>query len=441
MIRLSDHFTTRRLLRFTLPSITMMLFTSVYLVVDGYFVSNFVGKNALATVNMIYPVIMIVGAIGFMFGTGGSALVAKTLGEGDEKKARKRFSTIYLASALSGLAIALPAMLFLPEIAAFLGATGELLGNCIIYGRILLLTSVLFLIQMESQIFFVAAEKPRLGLMMTVCACGTNMVLDYLFCALFRWGIPGAAGATAISQAIGGIIPLLYFSINRKGKLYFVRPEPDFRTIRKSASNGLSELVSNISSAVVSMLFNARLLHFAGEDGVAAYSVLMYVSMVFVAVFLGLSSGSAPVISYCYGAENHEELKSLTGKLITLTVISSLFMLAFSITMARPLSHLFVGYDEALYEMTVRGFLIYSLSFLFAGVSIFASSFFTALNNGIVSAVISLLRTFILQTLSVLILPRFLGLDGIWLSIDVAEVIAFFLSLFFLLKLRKTYHY
>ncbi len=441
MIKLSDHFTTRRLLRFTLPSVIMMLFTSVYLVVDGYFVSNFVGKNALATVNMIYPVIMVVGAIGFMFGTGGSALVAKTLGEGDEEKARRRFSTVYLASAASGTVIALPAFIFLPQIAAFLGAEGLLHENCVIYGRILLLTSVLFLIQMESQIFFITAEKPRLGLMTTVLSCGTNMVLDLLFCAVFHWGIRGAAWATAISQAIGGVIPLTYFTLQRKGKLYFVKPDMDMRTISKSASNGLSELVSNVSAAVVSMLFNAQLLRFAGEDGVAAYSVLMYVSMVFVAVFIGLSSGSAPIFSYCYGAENHDELKSLTKKLLTLTVISSLFMLAFSISMARPLSRIFVGYDEELYAMTVRGFMIYSLSFLFAGVSIFSSSFFTALNNGIVSAVISLMRTFILQTLSVLVLPMILGLDGIWLSIDVAEVISFFLSLFFLIKLRKTYHY
>lgn len=441
MIRLSDHFTVKRLLRFNLPSIVMMIFTSVYLVVDGYFVSNFVGKNALATVNMIYPVIMIVGAIGFMFGTGGSALVAKTLGEGDEEKARRAFSLIYLASVILGLALTLPAFIFLPQIASFLGAEGMLLENCVIYGRILLSTVVLFLLQMESQIFFVTAEKPRLGLIMTVLACGTNMVLDLLFCAVFHWGVPGAAGATAISQAIGGLIPLLYFSLNRNGRLYFVRPEFRWKTLSKSASNGLSELVSNISSAVVSMLFNARLLHFAGEDGVAAYSVLMYVSMVFVAVFIGLSSGSAPIISYCYGAENRTELKSLTKKLITLTVVSSAAMLIFSITMAHPLSRIFVGYDEGLYEITVRGFMIYSLSFLFAGVSIFTSSFFTALNNGIVSAVISLMRTFMLQTISVLILPVFLGLDGIWLSIDVAEVISFFISLFFLIKLRKTYHY
>ena len=440
-IKLSDHFSYPRLFRFTLPSICMMLFTSVYLVIDGYFVSNFIGKTALAAVNMIYPVIMIIGSLGFMLGTGGSALVAKTMGEGDDEKAKRFFTLIYLTSIVIGTILTLPSFIFLDKIAYFLGARGELLESSITYGRILLSTVVLFVVQMESQIFFITAEKPKLGLIMTVLSCGTNIVLDGVFCAILHLGVPGAAAATAVSQAIGGTIPLIYFTFKRKGRLYFTKTYFDKKALIKSASNGISELLSNTSAAIIGMLFNAQLLRYVGENGVAAYSVLMYVSMVFVAIFIGFSGGISPVVSYNYGAENEKELKSITKKLITLIVLSSVLMLIFSFLMASPLSRLFVGYDKELYDMTVRGFYIYSLSFIFAGISIFSSSFFTALNNGFVSAVISFLRTFVLQFIFVIILPPILGIDGIWLSIVLAEMIAFFISLFYLITKKKVYHY
>ena len=440
-IKLSDHFSYPRLFRFTLPSICMMLFTSVYLVIDGYFVSNFIGKTALAAVNMIYPVIMIIGSLGFMLGTGGSALVAKTMGEGDDEKAKRFFTLIYLTSIVIGTILTLPSFIFLDKIAYFLGARGELLENSITYGRILLSTVVLFVVQMESQIFFITAEKPKLGLIMTVLSCGSNIVLDGVFCAILHLGVPGAAAATAVSQAIGGTIPLIYFTFKRKGRLYFTKTYFDKKALIKSASNGISELLSNTSAAIIGMLFNAQLLRYVGENGVAAYSVLMYVSMVFVAIFIGFSGGISPVVSYNYGAENEKELKSITKKLITLIVLSSVLMLIFSFLMASPLSRLFVGYDKELYDMTVRGFYIYSLSFIFAGISIFSSSFFTALNNGFVSAVISFLRTFVLQFIFVIILPPILGIDGIWLSIVLAEMIAFFISLFYLITKKKVYHY
>lgn len=440
-IKLSDHFSYPRLFRFTLPSICMMLFTSVYLVIDGYFVSNFIGKTALAAVNMIYPVIMIIGSIGFMLGTGGSALVAKTMGEGDDEKAKRLFTLIYLTSIVVGLVLTIPSFIFLDKIAYFLGARDELLENSITYGRILLSTVVLFVVQMESQVFFITAEKPKLGFVMTVLSCGTNIILDALFCAILNLGVPGAAAATAVSQAIGGTIPLLYFTFKRKGRLYFTKTTFDKKALLKSASNGFSELLSNTSAAVIGMLFNAQLLRYVGENGVAAYSVLMYVSMVFVAIFIGFSGGISPVISYNYGSENHKELKSITHKLLTLIIITSLLMLFFSLYMASPLSRLFVGYDEELYKMTVRGFYIYSFSFIFAGISIFSSSFFTALNNGPVSAAISFLRTFVLQLIFVLVLPPILGIDGIWLSIVFAEIISFFISLYFLITKKKVYHY
>ena len=440
-IKLSDHFSYKRLLRFTLPSICMMLFTSIYLVIDGYFVSNFIGKTALAAVNMIYPVIMIIGSIGFMLGTGGSALVAKTMGEGGDEKAKSLFTLIYISSIIVGIILTLPSFIFLDKIAYFLGARGQLLEDSITYGRILLSTVVLFVVQMESQIFFVTAERPKLGLIMTVLSCGTNIVLDGVFCAILHLGVPGAAAATAISQAIGGIIPLTYFTLNKKCRLYFTKTSFDKEALIKSCSNGFSELLSNTSAAIIGMLFNAQLLRYVGENGVAAYSVLMYVSVVFVAIFIGFSSGISPVISYNYGAENDKELRSLTKKLTLLIVITSILMLIFSLSMASPLSRLFVGYDKELYDMTVRGFYIYSFSFIFAGISIFASSFFTALNNGFVSAVISFLRTFVLQFIFVIILPPFLGIDGIWLSIVIAEMISFFISIFYLITKKRVYHY
>lgn len=440
-IKLSDHFSFKRLLRFTFPSILMMLFTSIYLVIDGYFVSNFIGKTALAAVNMIYPVIMIIGSLGFMLGTGGSALVAKTMGEGDDDRAKQLFTMLYIASIIIGGVLTIPSFIFLDKIAYFLGARGELLESSITYGRILLSTVVLFVVQMESQVFFVTAEKPKLGLVMTVLSCGTNIILDGLFCAIFHFGVPGAAAATAISQAIGGIIPLLYFTFNRSSRLHFTKTKYDKSALLKSCSNGFSELLSNTSAAIISMLFNAQLLRYVGENGVAAYSVLMYVSVVFVAIFIGFSGGISPVVSYNYGAENNKELKSITRKLIFLIIISSALMLAFSLLMAAPLSKLFVGYDRELYEMTVRGFYIYSFSFIFAGISIFSSSFFTALNNGFVSAFISFMRTFVLQFIFVIVLPPFLGVDGIWLSIVIAELISFFISIFFLITKKKAYHY
>lgn len=441
MLQLSDHYTLPRLLRFTLPSVSMMVFTSVYLVIDGFFVSNYVGKTALAAVNMVYPIIMIIGSIGFMFGSGGSALTAAMLGEGENERAKKTFTLMYFFPMALGLLISIPAFILLPYICTLMGADGDLLSYCSIYGRVLISTVVLFIVQMESQIFFVTAERPKLGLVATVLGCGTNIVLDWLFCAVFRWGIKGAAAATAISQAVGGLIPLLYFTFAKNNKLHFVKTKLDWKAIRKSASNGFSELLSNTSSSIVAMLFNFQLMRIVGEDGVAAYSVLMYVNMVFLASFIGFSSGSSPLISFNYGSENHRELKGLFKKISMLIIVTSVIMLLLSFILAKPLSYIFVGYDKDLFDMTVRAFYIYAFSFLFAGINIFASSFFTALNNGKISAILSFLRTFILPCTLVMILPQILNLDGIWATLVVAEAIAFFVSLAYLVTMRKRYHY
>ena len=440
-IYLSDKFTYGKLLRFTAPSILMMIFTSIYGVVDGFFVSNYVGKTPFAAVNFIYPFLMILGTVGFMFGTGGSAIVAKTLGENNEEKANRLFSFFVYISVALGAVIAVLAFIFIRPIAAALHAEGELLENCVLYGRIFILGLPMYVLQMEFQSFFVTAGKPGLGFLSTVAGGLTNMIFDALFIVVFKWGLAGAAAATVMGQCVGGIIPLAYFfrpntSLLRLGKTNF-----DGAALLKATTNGSSELMSNISMSLVSMLYNVQLIKYAGEDGVSAYGVLMYVNLVFLAIFIGYSIGTAPVIGYHYGAKNPPEIGSILKKSFVIIGISSLAMLGFSEVMAGPLSRIFVGYDPALYEMTVHGFRIFSFQFLFAGVSIFASSFFTALSNGGVSAMISFLRTLVFQTAAILILPLIWKLDGIWISIVAAELVSFVVSLIYIAAKREKYGY
>lgn len=440
-IQLSDHFTYSKLLRYTLPSIVMMVFTSIYGVVDGFFVSNYVGKTPFTAVNFIYPVLMIMGCAGFMFGTGGGALIAKTMGEGEREKANRIFSLIVYTSAACGAALAVLGVLFIRPAAAALGAQGRLLEDSVTYARIILLAVPAFVLQFEFQCLFATAEKPTLGLCVTVAAGVTNMVLDALFVAVFRWGLEGAAAATALSQCVGGIVPLVYFARPNSSLLRLGRTRFDGKTLAKTCVNGSSELMSNISASVVSMLYNAQLLRYAGEDGVAAYGVLMYVSLMFQAVFIGYSVGTAPVIGYHYGAQNHGELRSLRRKSTAVIAVFAAAMFAAAQLLARPLSLLFVGYDPDLLELTAQAFFIFSFSFLFSGFAIFGSSFFTALNNGLVSAAISFLRTLVFQVSAVLIFPLIWKADGIWLSIVAAEALAVAVTAAFLWGLRKKYQY
>lgn len=441
MIQLSDHFSYRKLLRFTLPSMIMMVFTSIYGVVDGFFVSNFAGKTPFTAVNFIMPFLMILGSIGFMFGTGGSALIAKTMGEGNKQKANQIFSLIVYVSVACGILFVIFGNIFIRPFAAILGAQGQLLEDSVAYGRIILAAIPAFILQYEFQCLFVAAEKPQLGLYVTIAAGLTNIVLDALFVAVFRWGLEGAAAATAISQFVGGIVPLIYFSRRNTSLFRLSKTKFDGKALLKTCTNGSSELMSNISMSIVSMLYNVQLLKYAGEDGVAAYGVLMYVNMIFIAVFIGYSVGTAPVIGYHYGAQNRRELRGLLRK--SLIIVGSFAVLMFTAAeiLAKPLSILFVGYDLGLLEMTLHAFLIYSFSFLFSGFAIFGSSFFTALNNGLVSALISFMRTLIFQILAVLIFPLVWKLDGIWLSIVAAEIMAVIVTVIFLLSKRKKYHY
>ena len=440
-IQLSDRFTYGKLFRFTLPSVVMMVFTSIYGVVDGFFVSNFVGKTPFAAVNFIFPFLMILGTVGFMFGAGGSALIARTMGEGDDHKAQRLFSLFVYVTAGCGVALGLIGFIFIRPIAAWLGAEGEMLENCVLYGRIILPVLPALMLQYEFQSFFITAEKPQLGLIVTVIAGVANMVLDALFTAVLPFGLAGAASATAISQALGGIIPLFYFGRRNSSRLRLSKTCFDGRALLKACTNGSSELMSNISMSIVSMLYNAQLIRYAGEDGIAAYGVLMYVSMIFMAIFIGYSTGVAPVVGYHFGADNRDELRSLYRKSTVIILASSAAMLGLAEVLARPLSAIFVGYDPVLFDMTVGAFGIYSFSFLFSGIAIFGSAFFTALNDGLTSALISFLRTLVFQVAAVLIFPLIWGLDGIWLSIVAAEVMAAVVTLAFLMGKRKKIHY
>ena len=441
-IQLSEHFTYNKLLRFVFPSIVMMVFTSIYSVVDGLFVSNFVGKTALASINLILPFLMGLSALGFMIGTGGSAIVAKTLGEGDPKRANSYFSMLVYVTAIGGIILALLGMLLVPSVVSFLGAEGELLSNCILYGRISFISLPAFMLQNVFQSFFVTAEKPKLGLAVIITAGVTNMILDLLFVGILGFGLAGAAVATVCGEMIGGLFPIFYFSRKNSSLLRLGKTQFNGRILMQTCVNGSSELMTNLSSSIVNSLYNIQLMKFAGENGVAAYAAIMYVNFIFIAIFLGYSIGSAPIISYHYGAGNDGELKNLYKKSLQLVGSWGILLFILAQLLATPLAKLFVGYDSTLLAMTQTGFRIYSLVYIINGFNIFGSSFFTALSNGVVSAVISFLRTLVFQIGAVFILPIvFGGINGIWSSVTVAELLTLCITITFFVRQRRKYHY
>lgn len=440
-IKLSDHFTYKKLLRFVLPSIVMMVFTSIYGVVDGLFVSNFAGKTAFAAINLIMPFPMVLGGLGFMIGTGGTALVSKVLGEGDKERANRYFSMMITFTIVLGVVVSVLGLIFLRPVAIFLGASEEMLPDALLYGRIVIAFTVTFMLQNVFQSFLIAAERPKLGLAATVAAGCTNMVLDALFVGVFRWGVAGAAIATGLSQCVGGVLPLIFFLRKNDSPLRLHRAKLELRPLVLACTNGSSELMSNISSSIVSMLYNFQLMKYLGEDGVSAYGVLMYVSFIFVAINVGYSVGCSPIVSYHYGAKNHDELHNMLKKSLLLMGISGVVMTALAMVLGSPLATIFVGYDADLFELTCHAFLLFSFSFLLAGFNIFSSAFFTALNNGGVSAAISFLRTLVFQAGSVILLPLLIGVDGIWWAITIAEVCAAIISAIFLVTLKKKYQY
>jgi len=440
-IQLSDHFTYRRLIRFVIPSVAMMILTSIYGVVDGLFVSNFVGKTPFAAVNLVIPFTMILGAFGFMLGTGGTALVAKTLGEGRQEEANRIFSMlIYFALGL-GVLLTIFGIAVLKRIVIKMGADDAMLRHCMIYGRIVLLGIPFYMLQNMFQNFLIAAEKPQLGLIVTVAAGLTNMVLDALFIAVLGWGVAGAAVATALGQCVGGLIPFVYFARKNSSKLSLVKTRLMGGALFHACTNGSSELVSNVSMSLVGMLYNLQLMKFAGENGVAAYGVILYVNFIFIAIYLGYAYGSAPIVAFNYGARRTEELQNVLKKSLKLLLGTGIVLLSIGVLFAGVLSGLFVGYDAQLYAMTVRGLRFYAVSFLLSGFNIYGSSFFTALNNGVVSAAISFLRTVVFEVAAVLILPLFFGLDGVWCAITVAELASILITIGAFSALRRRYQY
>lgn len=440
-IQLSDHFTYRRLIRFVIPSVAMMILTSIYGVVDGLFVSNFVGKTPFAAVNLVIPFTMILGAFGFMLGTGGTALVAKTLGEGRQEEANRIFSMlIYFALGL-GVLLTIFGIAVLKGIVIKMGADDAMLRHCMIYGRIVLLGIPFYMLQNMFQNFLIAAEKPQLGLIVTIAAGVTNMVLDALFIAVLGWGVAGAAAATALGQCVGGLVPFVYFARKNSSKLSLVKTRLMGGALFHACTNGSSELVSNVSMSLVGMLYNLQLMKFAGENGVAAYGVIMYVNFIFIAIFLGYAYGSAPIVAFNYGARRTEELQNVLKKSLKLILGTGISLFLIATVFASVLSGLFVGYDAELYRLTVRGFHLYAISFLLCGFNIYGSSFFTALNNGVVSAAISFLRTVVFEVAAILILPVFFGVDGIWCAITVAELASILITIGAFSALRRRYQY
>ena len=440
-IQLSEHFTVSKLLKFVAPSIIMMIFTSIYGVVDGFFVSNFVGKTQFAAVNLIMPFIMAVVTVGFMLGTGGSALVAKTLGEGDESKAKKYFSMIVYTALIGGAILSVISFFLVRPIAVLFGAEGELLEYSVLYAHILVFSLPMFMLQNVFQVFFVTAEKPHLGLYVIISAGVTNMILDFLFIAVFHFGLAGAAVATAIGETVGGLVPMIYFARPNSSRLKLVRTKPEWKALGQACFNGSSELMTNLSASVVNMLYNFQLMKFAGQDGIAAYGVIMYVNFIFIAIFIGFSIGSSPIIGYHYGAENNDELKSLLKKSLMIIATISLALTVFAKLLSSPLAKIFVSYDENLFAMTRDGYRLYTLSYLICGFNIWGSAFFTALNNGFMSATISFLRILVFQIICLLLLPAIFDVNGIWISIVVAEFLAVSVTAPLIIKNRKKYQY
>lgn len=440
-IKLSDHFTYKKLLRFTVPSIVMMICTSMYGVIDGIFVSNYIGKMSLAAINFIMPVLYIFAMFGYMFGAGGSALVSKTLGEGNRKRANGLFSLFVYISIIFGVFMTVSGYFFMRPLVQWFGAEGELLEQSLIYGHIFLLALTAWILMYVFQLFFITAEKPKLGLMVTIASGVTNIVLDALFIVVFEWGIAGAAAASAIGQLVGGVFPIVYFARENSSILRLTKPVIDFKAILQGFANGSSELVSGMSASFGSILYNVQLLKYAGENGVAAYGVLMYISMIVTSIFNGYSSGIVPVIGYHYGACNHDELKSLLKKSVIVVGLFSTSIFTLSEFLAYPIAKVYVGYDEELMRITTQGFFVYSFAFLFMGMAVFVSSFFTALNNGTVSAMVAFLRTLVFETTAIILLPIVFGVDGIWGSIVLAELMAAVVGAGFIYRMRRRYCY
>lgn len=441
-IQLSDHFTYERLLRFTMPSIFMMIFTSIYGTVDGFFISNFAGKTAFAALNLIFPYLQILSGFGAMLGVGGSALVAKTLGEGNIKHAQRYFTMMFWLTLGTSIFFTVLGIAILRPVAYLFGATEAMIGDCVTYGTIYLLFTAVMHMQYTFQSYLIVAEKPKFALAVVLSAGCTNMVLDYVSMAVLNMGIAGAALATGLSQCVGGLIPLFWFlSKKNKSNLRFCRTKMEWTPMLRACGNGASEMLTSVSASITGILYNWQLMKYTGEDGVAAYGVIMYAAFVFIAIYMGYSSGCSPIMSYHYGAANHKEMKNVMSKSLKMLGGGAVVLTAAAYLLARPISRIFVGYDQNLFDMTVHGFMICAIPMLVMWFNIYASSFFTALNDGAVSAAISFMRSLVLPVICILALPYFFKLDGVWFALAASEFLGILVSLFFMLKNRKKYQY
>lgn len=440
-IQISDHFTLKKLFKFVLPTVIMMVVTSVYTVIDGLFVSNFVGKTPFAAINIIVPFVMILGGTGFMIGTGGTALVTKVLGEGDDEKAKSYFTLLILFTVALGLVLTAVGIAVTEPVARLLGANDDMIEPCVLYGRICVGFTAFFMLQGVFHSFLSAAGKPKIGLVVTLSAGATNAVFDALFIVVFKWGVAGAAIATGLGQFMGGVVPLIYFARKNSSLLRFTKPKFELKAILQSCFNGSSEFLTNLASSIVSIVYNLQLMKYLGEDGVSAYGVIMYFQFVFLAIEIGYSIGTAPIIGFNYGAENHAELKNIFKKSIVIMGCCGVILSALAQALAIPLSKLFVGYDKELYDLTVHAFRLFSFSFVFSGINILSSGFFTALNNGAVSAILSFLRALAYQIIFIFALPALMQVDGIWLANVATEVCAFITAVIFFIAYRKRYRY
>ena len=438
-VDMSAHFTTLQLLKYAAPSMAMMVFTSIYGVVDGFFVSNFAGSTAFAAVNFIMPFIMILCSVGFMVGTGGSALIASAAGEGDVPRANSYFCKLVTFTFMVGIVVAVFGFFFARPLAQLMGATGIMLDLSEIYARISMISLPFYMLQCLFQAFFNTAGKPKVGFVVTLCAGCTNIVLDIVFVGILGFGVEGAAAATVCSEFIGGGVSLIYFT-RKNPTPYTYRPVlPNPRLIGRTCINGSSEMVANIAMSLVGMVYNIQLLRLLGENGVSAYGVIMYVSLLFSAIFIGYEIACSPLMSFQNGAGNTCEKRSLFKKSMLIISVASVILFVIGESCAYPIAYIFTGYNQDLCDLTVMAFRMYACSFLFMGIAMYGSAFFTSLENGLISAIISFVRTLVCELGAVIILPYLFGAQAIWLSFVVAEIVAALLSGLLIVAFSRKY--
>lgn len=437
---LARDFDIKSLLKFALPTIIMMLLMGLYTIVDTIFVARFVGTDALSALNIVCPVINLIVGLGTMLATGGSAIVARKMGEGKSVRASQDFTLIIGAGALIGVVITVFGIVFIDSIIWSLGASRILFPYCREYLFFLLLFTPASVMQVLFQNLIVTAGRPGIGMALGISAGAANILFDYIFIVLLQMGILGAALGTGIGYLIPTVAGILFFTAGN-GSLCFRKPVMDISILTGSCANGFSEMVSQTASAVTTFFFNRIMMKLLGEDGVAAVTIMIYTQFLLTAFYIGFSMGAAPVISYNYGKQDNLRLKKVFSICMRFIILVSIVIFGLAVAFGTPLVSLFVKKGTSVYEIARKGFLIFPFGFLFCGLNIFTSATFTALSNGKLSAVLSFLRTFGLILVLLLILPEFMGVAGVWLAVPTAELITMPVALYFLYHNKDRYHY